>query len=105
MKWNSIRTKVLAALMVCLVLEVGGMLALLHYSFARNAQTLAEDSVRGAQRLFRTLEARETSKMIAVSETLAMDAAVRDAFAAKRPGTPARGYGISVSQVESSRHN
>lgn len=65
------------------VLGVGGLLTLLGYSFARNAQTLAADSVSGAQRLFGTLEARESSKMIAVSDALAMNSEVRDAFAAK----------------------
>ncbi|MBZ5727420.1 MAG: hypothetical protein LAP87_20785 [Acidobacteriia bacterium] len=83
MKWNSIRTKVLAALAACLVLGVGGTLTLLHYSFARNSQALAAESVSGAQRLFQILEARETSKMTAVSETLLTNPQVRDAFAAK----------------------
>lgn len=83
MKWNSIRTKVLAALASCLVLGVGGILALLQYSFTRNSQALASDSVAGAQKLFQVLETRETSKMAAVSETLMIDPQVRDAFAAK----------------------
>jgi HAMP domain-containing protein len=83
MKWNLIRTKVLAALVACLVMGVGGILALMHYSFARNSQTLAAESVTGAQKLFTILEARETSKMTAVSETLMMNPQVRDAFAAK----------------------
>jgi len=83
MKWNLIRTKVLAALVACLVVGVGGILALMHYSFARNSQTLAAESVTGAQKLFTILEARETSKMTAVSETLMMNPQVRDAFAAK----------------------
>jgi HAMP domain-containing protein len=83
MKWNLIRTKVLAALVACLIVGVGGILALMHYSFARNSQTLAAESVTGAQKLFTILEARETSKMTAVSETLMMNPQVRDAFAAK----------------------
>jgi hypothetical protein len=83
MKWNLIRTKVLAALVACLVMGVGGILALMHYSFARNSQTLAAESVTGAQKLFTILEARETSKMTVVSETLMMNPQVRDAFAAK----------------------
>jgi HAMP domain-containing protein len=62
---------------------VGGTLALMHYSFERNAQVLAADSVAGAQRLFTILEAREISKMTAVSETLIMNPQVRDAFVAK----------------------
>jgi hypothetical protein len=83
MKWNSIRTKVLAAMATCLVLGVGGIVALMHYSFARNSQALGAESVTGAQKLFTILEARETSKMAAVSETLMMNPQVRDAFAAK----------------------
>ena len=83
MKWNLIRTKVLAALIACLVVGVGGILALMHYSFARNSQTLAAESVMGAQKLFTILETREISKMTAVSETLMMNPQVRDAFAAK----------------------
>jgi sensor histidine kinase regulating citrate/malate metabolism len=83
MKWNSIRTKVLAALAVSLVLSVGGTLMLLRYSFARNSQALAAESVTGAQKLFKVLEAREISKMAAVSETLMMNPQVRDALAAR----------------------
>jgi HAMP domain-containing protein len=83
MKWNSIRTKVLAALLGCLVVGVGGIVALMHYSFERNSQVLAEESVTGAQRLFSILEAREIGKMTAVSDTLAIDPEIRDAFAAK----------------------
>jgi len=83
MKWNLIRTKVLAALVACLIVGFGVILALMHYSFARNSQTLAAESVTGAQKLFTILEARETSKMTAVSETLMMNPQVRDAFAAK----------------------
>jgi HAMP domain-containing protein len=83
MKWNSIRTKVLAALVICLALGVGGIVALMHYSFERNSQVLAAESVTGAQKLFTILEAREISKMTAVSETLIMNPQVRDAFAAK----------------------
>lgn len=83
MKWNSIRTKVLAALLACLVLGVGGILALMHYSFERNSHVLATESVNGAQRLFAILEAREISKMTAVSDTLVLNPQVRDAFATK----------------------
>jgi len=83
MKWNSIRTKVLAALLGCLVVGVGGILALMHYSFERNSQALAAGSVTGAQKLFTILEAREISKMTAVSDTLVMNPQVRDAFVAK----------------------
>ncbi len=83
MKWNLIQTKVLAALVACLVVGVGGIVALMHYSFERNSQALGVQSVTGAQKLFTILEARETSKMVAVSETLIMNPQVRDAFAAK----------------------
>jgi HAMP domain-containing protein len=83
MKWNLIRTKVLAAMVGCLLVGVGGILALMHFSFARNSQTLGAESVNGAQKLFSILEARETSKMAAVSEALMMNPEVRDAFAAK----------------------
>jgi HAMP domain-containing protein len=83
MKWNLIRTKVLAALFACLLLGVGGIVALMHYSFVRNSQALGKESVTSAQKLFMILEARETSKMTAVSETLMMNPQVRDAFAAK----------------------
>jgi HAMP domain-containing protein len=83
MKWNSIRAKVLAALAGCLLVGVTGLLALMHYSFERNSNSLAIESVTGAQKLFAILEAREISKMTAVSDTLALDPQVRDAFAAR----------------------
>ena len=83
MKWNLIRTKVLAALAACLVLGVAGILALMYYSFVRNSRALATESVTGAQKLFTILEAREISKMTAVSETLIMNPQVQDALAVK----------------------
>ena len=83
MKWNSIRTKVLVVLAVCLAVGVGGTLTLLQYSFAKNSQALAVEAVNSAERLFKILEDREISKMDAVSETLLMNPDVRDAFAAK----------------------
>ena len=83
MKWNSIRTKVLAALVICLVLGVGCILALMYFSFERNSQVLAAESVSGAQKLFAILEAREISKMTAVSELLVTNPQVGDAFVAK----------------------
>jgi HAMP domain-containing protein len=86
MKWNLIQTKVLAAMVSCLLLGVGGIVALMHYSFARNSQALGTESVAGAQKLFTILEARETSKMTAVSDTLMMNPQVRDAFVAKDRG-------------------
>ncbi|MGB7436797.1 MAG: cache domain-containing protein [Candidatus Acidiferrum sp.] len=83
MRWNSIRTKVLAALLACLVLGLAGIVALNHYSFERNSRILADESVSGAERLFNILEAREISKMTAVSETLIANPEVRDMFVAK----------------------
>ncbi|MGA2962522.1 MAG: cache domain-containing protein [Candidatus Korobacteraceae bacterium] len=83
MKWNLIRTKVLAALAACLVVGVGGTLVLMQYSFARNSQALAVESVSGAQKLFTILETREISKMTAVSESLIVNPLVRDAFAGR----------------------
>jgi len=83
MKWNSIQTKVLVTLIACLVAGVGGILALMQYSFARNSQALALESISSSQRLFTILEAREISKMTAVSQTLIVNPQIRDAFAAK----------------------
>jgi len=83
MKWNLIRTKVLAALLGCLIAGVGGIVALMHFSFARNAQALAAGSVRDAQKLFTILEVREISKMTAVGETLLVNPQIRDALAAR----------------------
>ncbi|HTW58226.1 MAG TPA: cache domain-containing protein [Terriglobales bacterium] len=83
MKWNSIRTKVLVTLLGCLVVGVAGIVGLMRYSFERNSQALAAESVTGAQKLFTILEAREISKMTAVSEMLATNPQVRDAFAAR----------------------
>jgi hypothetical protein len=83
MEWNAIRTKILAALVTCLIAGVGGIMALMHYGFEGNSQVLAAESVSGAQKLFTILESREMSKMRAVSETLIMNPQVRDAFAAK----------------------
>ena len=71
MKLNSIRTKVLAALIVCLAIGVSGIIALMQYNFSRNASALAAESVTEAQRLFDILEAREISKMSVVAEMLA----------------------------------
>ena len=88
MKWNSIRTRVLISLVACLLAGVGGILALMRYSFERNSQILAAESVTGAQKLFTILETREISKMAAVSESLIMNPQVRDAFVAKDRGHP-----------------
>jgi hypothetical protein len=104
MKWNLIRTKVLAALLACLVVGVGGTLALMHYSFARNSQALAVESVSGAQKLFTILENREISKMTAVSEMLIVNPQVRDAFAAKDRSRLLETNRAAVFEVEERRH-
>jgi hypothetical protein len=65
MEWNAIRTKILAALVTCLIAGVGGIMALMHYGFEGNSQVLAAESVSGAQKLFTILESREMSKMTA----------------------------------------
>jgi HAMP domain-containing protein len=83
MRWNSIRTKVAAALVVCLIVGVIGIMALMRYSFEHNSQVLAAESVTGAQKLFAILENREISKMTAVSDTLMTNPEVRSAFTAK----------------------
>jgi methyl-accepting chemotaxis protein len=83
MKWNSIRTKVLAALLACLVIGVGGILAMMRYGFQRNSQALAAESVMSAQKLFTILQAREVSKMTAVGDTLVANPQIRDALASK----------------------
>lgn len=83
MQWHSIRSKVVAALLACLVVGVAGILTLMRYSFEHNSQVLAADSVTGAQKLFRILESREISKMTAVGETLAAQPQIRDAVAAQ----------------------
>ncbi len=83
MKWNSIRTKVLGVLFSSLVLGVGGIVALMHYSFEHNSHVLATESVTGAQKLFAILEAREISKMTAVSDMLIVNPQVREAFVAR----------------------
>jgi len=83
MKWNSIRTKVLVALGICLMGGICGVLALMRYSFEHNARVLTTEAVTGAEKLFMVLEAREISKMTAVSDTLIANSQVRDALVAK----------------------
>ena len=83
MRWNSIRTKVLAALLACLVVGVGCILAMMRYGFDRNSQALASESVMSAQKLFTILQAREISKMTAVSDTLVANPQIRDALASR----------------------
>ena len=75
MRWNLIQTKALAALFVCLIVGVVGIVALMNYSFATNSAALAAESVSSAERLFGILTAREVSKMTVVSEALIADPA------------------------------
>ena len=86
MKWNSIRSSILAAMAACLIVGVIGTLMLLRHNFAQNSHALAVESVDGAQRLFSILEARETAKMVDVSDALATNPEVRDALAARDRG-------------------
>jgi HAMP domain-containing protein len=55
----------------------------LRHSFSQEANELALDSVRGAQRQFKILEGREISKLTTISDTLMSNSEIRDAFAAK----------------------
>jgi HAMP domain-containing protein len=55
----------------------------MRYSFKQNSSVLAAESVTGAEKLFSILQAREISKMTAVSEALLLDPEIRDAFVAK----------------------
>jgi HAMP domain-containing protein len=83
MQFNSIRTKILVALVACLVAGLGGILALMHYSFERNSQVLAYESVSGGQKLFNILETREISKMMAASDVLIANSEIQEALAAR----------------------
>lgn len=84
MKWHSIRMRVLITLVACLVIGVGSILLLMRYSFERNSQALASESVTGAQKLFSILETREVSKMTAVSDVLMANPQFRDSLSAQR---------------------
>ncbi|MGA2809350.1 MAG: cache domain-containing protein [Terracidiphilus sp.] len=83
MKMNSIRTKVVVACLCCLSVGLGGILALIHYSFNRNAQNLASQAVTGAQSLFAISEAREIRKMAALTQSLTLDPRIGDALLAR----------------------
>lgn len=104
MKWNSIRTKVLFAIVGCLILGVGGTVALLQYSFARNSEALAAESVGSAQKQFNILETREISKMAAVSETLGAESRGAGCVRGQGSRPPARPDGDSLLQAESRRY-
>lgn len=81
MKLNSIRAKVILAMLCLLIVGLGCVLSLLRYSFNRNAQVLATQSITGAQSLFAISEARETSKMSALIDVLNTNPEVGDALA------------------------
>jgi HAMP domain-containing protein len=83
MNRSSIQFKVLAILVVCLALGVVCVIGLMHYFTVQNSQALAVDSIISSQKIFRILEAREISKMTAVSDALIMNPEIRDALAAK----------------------
>lgn len=80
MKWHSIRLKVLITLLGCLVIGIAAVVFLMRYSFERNSQAVASESVTGAQKLFAILGTREVSKMTAVGDVLMANPQVRDAF-------------------------
>ncbi len=77
----------------------------MRYSFERNSQILAAESVTGAQKLFTILETREISKMAAVSESLIMNPQVRDAFVAKDRGHPTELTAPLYPELEERRHH
>jgi HAMP domain-containing protein len=83
MNFKSIQAKVLIALVVCLVLGTGCVVELMHYFTVENSKSMAAEAATSSQKLFAILEAREVSKMTAVSDVLLADTQVRDAFAAK----------------------
>jgi HAMP domain-containing protein len=83
MNFKSIQTKVLIALVFCLVLGFGCVVELMHYFTVENSRAMAIEATTGSQKLFTILEAREISKMTAVSDALVINAQVRDAFAAR----------------------
>jgi HAMP domain-containing protein len=83
MKIKSIRTKVIVACLCCLSVGLGGILALIHYSFNRNTQNLASQAVTGAQSLFAISEAREIRKMAALTQSLNLNPRIGDALLAR----------------------
>jgi len=83
MRFKSIQAKVLIALVICLVLGTGCVVELMHYFTAENSRALGTEAATGSQKLFTILEAREISKMTAVSDALIANTGVRDAFAAR----------------------
>jgi len=83
MKFKTIQSKVLAALVVCLVLGTGCVIELMNYFTTENSKALSVQVVASSQKLFAILEAREVSKMTAVSDTLLTNPQIPDAFAAR----------------------
>lgn len=82
-KLNSIRFKVLAALLGCVAAGFVGMLALMQYTFNRNAFLMATQSVKSAQNLFRISEEREINKMASLTELLNSNPQFGDTLAAQ----------------------
>jgi HAMP domain-containing protein len=59
-----------------------GILALVHYTFDRNAQNLASQAVTGAQSLFAISETREIKKMAAITGSLNLSPQIGDTLLA-----------------------
>jgi HAMP domain-containing protein len=55
----------------------------MHYFTVENSKAIATEAATGSQELFTVLEAREVSKMTAVSDAILLDPQIRDAFAAR----------------------
>lgn len=83
MKWNSIRTKVLIALVCCLIVGAASTLVLMHYSFEQNSRVLATETVASAQTLFAISESNGISKMSTASEAIASNRQIQDALETK----------------------
>lgn len=83
MKISSIRAKVIVACLCCLSAGLCGILSLIHYSFNRNAQSLASQAVNAAQSLFAISEAREIRKMSALTQSLNLNPRIGDALFAR----------------------
>lgn len=79
---KSIRIKVLVGVTASLALGLAGLLAVLHVTFVKNSEVIAQDSVTGAHKLFSILSDREVSKMKAIGDTLLSNREVGDALAA-----------------------
>jgi HAMP domain-containing protein len=83
MKWNSIRTKIAGALGIAFLAGVVVLLVAFGRLFNEEANALAQDAVRGAQRQFAILENRQISKLTTLSSAVIANAQIREALAAK----------------------